>query len=134
LVLIDGLDEIESEFRVAVERDLVSLGRQLRSGRLIVSCRSADFPDRLEGFGEAEIVPLDQDQIVEVAEAILGSSEADRFFEELTQGSSAGLELANRPLFLAQMVTLFRKRGTIPERPVDLYEAIVRLVISDWDE
>lgn len=133
LVLVDGLDEVPAEHREVVERDLVRLGRHLDNSQLVVSCRSGDYV-RLEGFDTAEIQPLSDAQIRDMAEAVLGGDEGPHFISQLDRPDHPAAELANRPLFLSQMMMIFRAQGTVPERPSDLYEAIVRLVIQEWDE
>ncbi len=135
LVLIDGLDEVPSAQRVRLEQSVMSLGRHLVGGKVIVSCRSADYVTLLSGFEPAEILPLSDKQIARVAEDLLGADAAEAFDEAMHQRPGNPVaELTNRPLFLAQMLAIYRRRGTIPERPVDLYAELTRLIIQEWDE
>lgn len=131
LVLIDGLDEIPTKLRPDVEAEIRRLGRHLADGRIVLSCRSGDFMS-IEGFDPFEILPLDRAQIRDVVEAVL-ADEADAFYDVLGQPEHPAAELANRPLFLLQMTQIFRSQGTIPERPTDLHDSLVRLVIQEWD-
>jgi hypothetical protein len=132
LIVIDGLDEVPPRVRSIVERDITQLGRHLTTAKIVVSCRSADYVAPLEGFEIAEIRPLSPGQIKGLVEQILGGEEAVAFHRALRGHPAA--ELANRPLFLTYMAAIYKRRGTIPERPVELYEAITRLVIQEWDE
>lgn len=132
LVIIDGLDEVPPRFRSTVERHITQLGRHLTTAKIVVSCRSADYVAPLEGFEIAEIRPLSPAQIKGLVEQILGGEEAVAFYRALRGHPAA--ELANRPLFLTYMAAIYKRRGTIPERPIELYEAITRLVIQEWDE
>ncbi len=132
LLLIDGLDEVAPRHRADLERDITQLGRHLQTSKIIVSCRSADYATPLPGFETAEIRPLDPNQIKRFVENLLREGEAAAFYDELVGHPAA--ELSNRPLFLTYLATIYKRRGTIPDRPTDVYEAIVRLVIQEWDE
>jgi hypothetical protein len=132
LIVIDGLDEVPPRLRPTLERDITQLGRHLSTAKIVVSCRSADYVAPLDGFEIAEIRPLSPGQIKELVKQILGDEEAVSFYKALEGNPVA--ELANRPLFLTYMAAIYKRRGTIPERPTDLYEAITRLVIQEWDE
>jgi hypothetical protein len=132
LIVIDGLDEVPPRYRPDLDRSITQLGRHLRCAKIVASCRSADYVAPLAGFEVAEIRPLSQEQIRRVVDHLLGAEEATAFNEAL-EGHPAS-DLANRPLFLTFMAAIFKRRGTIPDRPIDLYEAITRLVIQEWDE
>ncbi len=132
LILIDGLDEVPPRHRAVLDLDITQLGRHLQMSKIIVSCRSADYATPLPGFETAEIRPLDRDQIRRFVENLLGEEQAAAFYDELVGHPAA--ELANRPLFLTYLATIYKRRGTIPDRPTEVYEAIVRLVIQEWDE
>jgi len=132
LIVIDGRDEVPSRHRPDLESAITQLGRHLRRAKIVVSCRSADYVALLSGFEVAEIRPLSREQIKGAIEQLLSAEEAIAFYKAL-EGHPAR-DLVNRPLFLTFMAAIFRRRGSIPDRPVDLYEAITRLVIQEWDE
>jgi hypothetical protein len=132
LILIDGLDEVPSRYRRDLERDITQLGRHLQTSKIIVTCRSADYVAPLPGFETAEIRPLVSGQIKRLVGGLLGGAEASTFYEDLAGHPAA--DLANRPLFLTYLAAVYKRRGTIPDRPTDVYEAIIRLVIQEWDE
>ena len=134
LVLIDGLDEVPARVRDDIERSIVNLGRHLRRAKIILSCRSGGYLAPLDGFKPAEIRPLTTDQIKRVVDSLLTPEEAAALYEALANSNHPAADLTNRPLFLLYMLAIFKRRGTIPDRPIDLYEAITRLVVQDWDE
>lgn len=134
LVVVDGLDEVAAAARDGIERALVSLGRHLTNAKIIVSCRTGDYTP-LEQFDTAEILPLTVEQIRRASIALLGPSDGALFVEQLESSSdNPSLALVDRPLFLGFTAMIFKARGTVPDRPVELYDAITRLVIQDWDE
>lgn len=133
LLIIDGLDEVPGAQRVDLERAITELGRHLSRGRIIVSCRSADYMP-LEGFQIAEILPLSDNQIREMTAALLEDGDVEAFHAQLRKSHQSSVDLANRPLFLGQLIQIYNAQGTIPQRATDLQEAIVRLIIQEWDE
>ena len=134
LILIDGLDEVPGRLREDIERGIMNLGRHLQQGKIVLSCRSGDYLAPLPSFETAEIRPLTVDQIRRVVDSVLAPEEARAFYTALADGQHPAADLANRPLFLMYMLAIFKRRGTIPDRPIDLYEAITRLVIQEWDQ
>lgn len=131
LILIDGLDEVPRLQRSDLDRDITQLGRHLKNSKVILSCRSADYLPPLPGFDTAEIRPLAPDQVKGIVEGLLGEEAAT--FQEALIGHPAS-DFADRPLFLTYLAAIYKRRGTIPDRPKDIYDAIVRLVIQEWDE
>jgi DNA polymerase III delta prime subunit len=129
-LVVDGIDEIpDADARSNLVRALSRLQRVMGTGRLICSCRSGDAP-HLEGYSTAELLPLSRDQITEIVAA--QTTSPDKFIE-LVEGSTI-TELLDRPLFLTQLLILFETSGALPERPVDLYRQLVRLLLHEWDE
>ena len=129
LLLLDGLDEVAPELRHRTESAIVDIARHCRVARLIVSCRSGDYTHSLEPLCPVEIAPLDHMQIREIAELWCG--DASGFMTSLS--GVPFVDLASRPLFLGQLMILYRSRGSIPSRPVDIYRRVVRLAVEDWD-
>jgi len=81
-----------------------------------------------------EILPLNESQIKEAVSGWLLPEDAALFHEAIATRRGASSDLADRPLFLAHLVTAFKRQGRVPERPVELCRTIVRLVLQDWDE
>ena len=130
LLLVDGLDEIpEAGQRSNVCTALVRFWRQTNEARIVCSARSGEAP-HLEGFDVVELLPLSATQIDEIALTRLGA------VGFIAQAAEAGIDsdLLDRPLFLNQLLTVYGRSGTLPERPVDLYQHLLRLLIHDWDE
>ena len=133
LVLIDGLDEIPFSARRKATMEIQQLSRSIsESSKIVISCRSADYQPVLEGFFAAELMPLSEDQQELMLRELIGEAKSQEFSEVVTEEHPAK-DLTNRPLFLTQMAAIFIRTGAVPERPVDLYGAMVRLVIQDWD-
>jgi hypothetical protein len=125
-VLIDGLDEVPRAFRGDLDRDIAHLGRHLTNGKIIVSCRSADYVAPLPGFQTAEIRPLGADQIKGLVRGLL-RAEAAAFYQDLSSHPAA--DVADRPLFLTYMAAIYRQRGSIPADALVRGPAATR---ADW--
>lgn len=130
IILVDGLDEVSSNEKIIIEQELVSLNNRTRDTKIIVSCRSGDFNKTLEGFDILEIQPLLPEQISEIANKWI--AEPKDFLTELENSGCA--DLSDRPLFLINLIILFKRTGYLPEQSVDTVERMLILLIKDWDE
>lgn len=129
-ILLDGLDEVGASLRTTVESDIRDLALSSRNCRFIVTCRSADYTIPIEAFDVVEVRNLTPDEIGSISRAWLGDKYPS-FRERL--GSGPLLELASRPLFLVQIVTLFANSGYLPAQPFEVYRSILLLMIKEWD-
>jgi DNA polymerase III delta prime subunit len=130
-IFLDGLDEVDPADRLELEDSLEVFARSLTNSKIIVSCRSGDYRRHLDGFSILELCPLTPVQIRDISQRWL-PERADDFLHSLTR-SGAG-ELANRPLFLCQMIVLYQRRLALPDQPSALCRQLIRLMLQDWDE
>jgi DNA polymerase III delta prime subunit len=129
LLLLDGLDEVPPDLRARTEQTIIEIALHCRAARLIVSCRSGDYTHTLDPLQPVEIAPLTAAQIRGIA--ALWSDDAEGFMSSLR--AVPFKDLSSRPLFLGQLMVLYRSRGSIPSRPVDVYRRVVRLAVEEWD-
>lgn len=130
IIFIDGLDEVPLASKAGLEAQVVALANSFAKARVVTTCRSgaATF---LKGFRTLEICPLDADQISQIADSYLG--DGTDFCGALA--ASPLEELAGRPLFLTQLLTIWKNRGkSLPDQASSVYRDIVRLAIREWDE
>jgi len=130
LVLLDGLDEMGEEPRTRIREDIIELGRKLNKAKIIVSCRSGDNIVTMDGFNTFEICPLTDTQIKTIADRWLGPQN-EEFIRNLK--ALPYYDVANRPLLLTQLLILFTKNGYLPEKPSQIYEKLVQLLLEEWD-
>jgi predicted NACHT family NTPase len=131
ILILDGYDEIKSEIKLQITNEIEIISeRQTANSKIIISCRSGDYHRTLRYFSICEICPLDLPQIKEIVTKWL--KDPNLFFHELN--NKPYYELANRPLFLGQLLLLFNQKGELPNTAADVYERIITLLIKKWDD
>jgi len=151
LILLDGLDEVpaaEERRRCLVEAvaDLAAALPPERS-RVIVTARPYAYDrseHQLPDFQVLLLADFDQGQIerfvhrwYQAVRPAMGWDEAtargrgERLLSALEERSRLAL-LAARPLLLTLMTTLHTSWGQLPEDRAELYEEMVKLLLSRW--
>jgi len=151
IILLDGLDEVPN----AVERwrrdqimDFVSaILNEYGKCRMIITSRpyAYDGTWKLDGFGQTTLIPLHDDRIYELAQALFSqlariadpSEEAAAFVKALKQRQSAD-SFWNNPLQFTMGATLWVRNADkpvdqrIPPTSAELYEKSVELMLEKW--
>lgn len=133
VILLDGFDELATEeLKQAAIRDISLLIDALKSSKIIVTSRSADFRYTLAQVQKFEIASLTKDQIRSFAEKWLqDEAKANRFLEKVFESPFA--DTAIRPLTVAHLCAIYERIQDIPEKPKSVYKRVVRLLLEDWD-
>ena len=130
-IILDGLDEVNESVRSSVFKDIEFLSNSLNNARVILSCRSGEEFGALAGFKIMEICSLTSKDIESVASFWLPNDKADFFKEIEDKGVS---DLLDRPLFLVQLLIIYKNQGYIADQPSIISEHIVLLSIKKWQE
>ena len=130
ILLLDGLDELDLKQRLLIEKEIRNLSRRLKQAKIIVTCRSGSFTREMADFQVAEISPLDQSQIEEVASYWI--DDPRQFFHEVERLKLK--DICDRPLLLTQTILFYKKEGYLPKAPSRLYRSLVMLLLREWDE
>jgi len=129
-LILDGIDEINNDIKDDILKEIQSLSaKKTKNSQILTTCRSVDYYKTLIGFSVCEISPLSDSQIKEIA--AYWTSDTKLFFETLDNASYK--DLADRPLFLGNLLLLFNKERDLPDRPKEVYQKIIYLVMKDWD-
>lgn len=131
LLLIDGLDELDSTHRASIHVELEALARALPNCKVIATCRAGDYNEHLDGFDILELSPLTSEQISQVATRWLKKSAPD--FLASLEGVPYR-DMAQRPLLLAQLINLFDDDGYLPHQPSDVYKRMLDLLLEQWNK
>jgi len=147
LLLFDGLDEIaDRQARARVAHSLAELARLSPGNRVIIGSRPAGVSES-EGalrplFQRCQIqrfTPEDVQRFFRFWYALDSEltaeqqrGKADALYTRV-QGTPAILQLATTPLLSTILVLIWRKKGELPERRVELYERCCRELIEQWE-
>lgn len=129
IIFLDGLDEIPSVHRRSMEDSILEFSLRLTRSRIILSCRSGDYQRNLGRFTLLELCPLDKEQVCAIAGMWL--AEPGEFLAALDSVPYG--DLAERPLFLCQLLVYFKNIGYLPDQPASVYRSTTRLMLEDWD-
>lgn len=157
LLLFDGLDEVpDPDRRRDALRHVVWQLRDLPGARAVISCRHGGWSEDLElpevdsDYAQVEVRPLDDEQIQSLIEnwhreaarsvAYYSQTEARAAADRLRQslfgeGQVAGRrikELVSTPLLLTLLCVVVMKGGEMPERRVEFFEEVLRVLLGNW--
>lgn len=136
LLLLDGIDEMPYSIRNRLLSELDFYGARIYIGKVIASCRSADFTRIPDGFKVYEIEKMSSDQIKRFGLLWFSSQReqklsTEQFFQEMK--SKPYKDLGSRPLTLANLCMVFERYGQLPEMAVTIYRKMLNLLLEEWD-
>jgi len=128
LLVLDGLDEFPGGLSAA-RKDLNWLALVSQQSQVIVTCRSGDYTGTLEGYKILELCPLTPEEVDQII-GVTGVSVT--LFREALENAPYK-DLVDRPLFLAQLLLLYRRYGYLPLYASETYSLIIGLMLREWD-
>lgn len=131
VLFIDGLDEVNHSIRGTVYDEIRAIALGVTVAKIVVTCRSGEYREVIDGFEAVEIDELSSAQIKDIAGQRLGRSGRLLFLDELDRRGLT--ELANRPLFLLHLILIFSTQSYLPTRRVDIYRKYVAIMVDRWD-
>jgi hypothetical protein len=135
-LLLDGLDEVSPTARDQVLSELSVLAPRLEKARIALTVRSADFMRQPEFFSIYEIQPMSEVQITHLSTLWFTSSDERKYTPEAFLSalkSTPYVDLATKPLTLANLCLVFEKYGRLPDFPVSVYRKIIAVLLEEWD-
>ncbi|MFB1490060.1 MULTISPECIES: SUMF1/EgtB/PvdO family nonheme iron enzyme [unclassified Thiocapsa] len=151
LVLLDGLDEVPDAGgrRVQIKQAVQDFVATFSKCRFLVTSRTYAYQRqdwKLDGFGEAHLLPFTTEQIGRFVHAWYGHMvELQRLGESDANDRAAVLiravehserlrELAERPLLLTLIAKLQTEAGgALPEKREELYDKAVEMLLTQWE-
>jgi predicted NACHT family NTPase len=129
VVILDGLDEIESKNKNDAIRQIEIFADQSPKTRIIISCRrnfydseTEQFSGTLSGFSSFVLLELGGKEIEEYIDRVL-KQKAARFNEAISQNRL--YELLRIPFYLIRLAELFESKGTLPSHKADIFEQLL---------
>ncbi len=135
LLLLDGFDEIDPEFRSAAIAQIKSFVNEWGGNKYVLSCRTAANIYVFDRFTEIEVADFDKNQInVFVQKWFKNKRIAEKFLDELMSPETRGLcELAKNPLLLTLICIAYQESLSFPDSRVQLYQYALDALLRKWD-
>lgn len=148
LVLLDGLDEVKSEERLAIYQWLESFAGEYPQNRFVASSRVVGYTGfQLPGeVAEVALRPFTEAQVERYVRAFHRAyvrwetnaeppdqAEAERLLEAL-RASPRLSTLARNPFMLSALALIHRAEGKLPRHRVQAYEIFARALCETWAE
>ena len=134
LLVLDGLDEIESKNRFDAIRQIESFADQCPSSRIVISCRTNFYnteTEQISGtlgkFSSYILLPLDTKEIEDFINKSLNKWAAE--FEK-TVVKNQLQELLKIPFYLIHLVELFRTSHALPQSKADIFDQLLNARIQ----
>lgn len=144
LVLLDALDEIPQEDNQEVIQVIQQFTEIYHQTRLIITCRIAFQAYHFQGFSYVELANFSQDQIQDFAQCWFtatlqntekGLEKSAQFLENLNRKENQPIrELAQTPILLALICSVFQERSKFPSKRSRLYQEGLENLLSRWDQ
>jgi predicted NACHT family NTPase len=136
LILLDGLDEVQTEDTERVIREIRDTADRFRESRFVITCRIAAKEYTFERFTEVEVADFNEQQIATFAENWFQAKndlpKAKTLVQRLKENEPIQ-ELANSPLLLTLLCLVFGEGGDFPSNRADLYEEGIKILLKKWD-
>ena len=144
LLLLDALDEIPQFENEAILQAIQQFTEIYHQIRIIITCRIASQIYHFQGFSYVELANFSQAQIQDFAQRWFtvtlqntekGLQKSAQFLENLNRKENQPIrELAQTPLLLALICSVFQERSKFPSKRSRLYQEGLEILLSRWDQ
>jgi hypothetical protein len=136
VILLDGLDEIQSDFIFTGIRKIIEFCNKRPALRIIISCRTnfyelpnANYSGTLEGFSVFTLNDISLGEIREYADKIL-QLDGPEFIKDVYDASL--LDVIQKPYFLDLLTKYYLDNGNFPSNRAVIYEeALLKYYLTD---
>jgi hypothetical protein len=136
-VIFDGLDEItQTAQRAEMVERIETFARAHPLASILVTSREVGYHRarvQSPSFRHASIREFSDSQVREYADRWFAAQGDDHLIEPFMRESESVLDLRTSPLLLSLLCVLYRARGTIPRRRLDVYSKCADLLFHTWD-
>ena len=139
LILLDGLDEVASEYRQKIKREISKFSKRYFDNRFIITCRTQIRESHLDNdqFNYIEIADFNLDQVRHFANNWFSriDESAELFIGELSSEENKPIaKLAVTPILLNLICFFFTKRNKFSAQRSELYKEGIELLLEEWDD
>lgn len=134
IVLLDSLDEVPGETLPGVLQQISEFCSQYPNAKVVISCRTADYHQVLQGFSEVEVARLKPEAANAIVRAWFSndSEKGERLISMLEQDKAVAT-MTETPLLLGLLCIQYRNDLALPKRKTELYRRCVDALLRDWD-
>jgi energy-coupling factor transporter ATP-binding protein EcfA2 len=131
---LDGLDEISSDRRQVIYKDIQQFAKDYSNNSITVTARDA-LLDEIRGPADIyRVRDWDEFQINRWCYENMQTRSSWKVFYSLVSQHPDSKKVFRNPLMLNMAAYLFDKYNMLPSRSVDLFYNIINTVIDDWDK
>lgn len=135
LILFDGLDEVRMENVDRVIRQIGDFVIRYEGNRFIASCRTPAYSGGFPQFAEKEIADFEDPQIERYIKNWFASDPNQQCWEALKATKHRSIRaLAQNPLSLTFLCTVYEDQGNFPSNRARLYESILNIFLKKWTD
>lgn len=139
LVLLDGLDEVSSEYLTQTIDHITDFTQKYKKNRFITSCRTAFYKSAFPHFTDVVLTDFDDTQIEHLItnwfkkKSDLEQGIAHQFCALLREEKNkAILELARTPLLLTFLCLVYDNTQRLPANRSTLYKRALEILLERW--
>lgn len=139
LILFDGLDEVPTPTVSNIINKIRDFVHQYSQNRFIVSCREGAYSGSFTDFATVEMADFDDSQIEMYINNWFASASnrkmktAQRCWKALNASDHQAIKvLAQNPLSLALLCTVYEDSQDFPSNQAILYEKILNIFLKKW--
>jgi len=136
ILLLDGLDEVNSEHNQKVIKEVKSFCKKYDKTQCLITCRVAAVDYSFDDFKYMEVADFTDVQIEIFVKKWFAKEpiKCEKFLTEFKQQQYRGLrELASSPLLLGMLCLAFADSMAFTTRRVDIYEDAIDALLRKWD-
>jgi len=136
ILLLDGLDEVNSEHNTEVIKAVQAFCRKYDKTQCLITCRVAAVDYSFDAFKYMEVADFTDAQIETFVTKWFAKEpiKCEKFLTEFKQEQYHGVrELASSPLLLGMLCLAFADSMEFTTRRVDIYEDAIDALLRKWD-
>lgn len=133
-ILLDGLDEVNTERRDEVIKELYDFTEKYGNNQIVLSCRIAAYNHWFDKFTDVEIADFNETQMRNfVHNWFRGEPEVvEQCWQKLNENRRIQ-ELGTNPLLLTLLCLSFNEAMDFPQNRAELYREAIHAFLKKWD-
>jgi hypothetical protein len=133
-LILDGFDEVKSDFRDCIEKEILGISQTYPSCALLVSARPSSIFDSWTDFFCAEVAPLSSKAVSTLIKKLdFDLSVKQKFLDRVSDLYLSHKEFLSNPLLATMMLLTFDQYAEIPSKIHIFYEQAFQTLFNKHD-